>query len=145
MSNPVWFRSLYWRIALGFVALLAVLLAAQGLVFLWLTGRVAAAWPGRSATELASSIASDLGRELSVHPELDINEYVNSHFSSAFRSFVVVMRDGRVVFSRRVVPPPFLERAAWTKLFGEPTPAGFGWRGPGFGRQPPGRAGPRTP
>src|ERR1700680_4886025 len=109
MSNPVWYRSLYWRIALGFVALLAVLLAAQGLVFLWLTGQVAAAWPGRSATELASNVASDLGRELSVHADLDINGYVNARFSSAFRPFAVVMRDGRVVFSRRVVPPALIE------------------------------------
>ena len=29
MSDPVWYRSLYWRIAFGFVALLAVLLLAQ--------------------------------------------------------------------------------------------------------------------
>jgi signal transduction histidine kinase len=136
MSSPVWYRSLYWRIALGFVALLAVLLAAQGLVFLWLTGRVAAAWPGRSASELASSVAADLSRELAVHPDLDINEYVNSRFTSAFRSFAVVMRDGRAIRSRRVLPPPLIERAAWARLFGESSSAAFGHRGPPLDRPP---------
>ena len=37
---PVWYRSLYWRIAFGFVALLAVVLVAAGLLFLWLTDRI---------------------------------------------------------------------------------------------------------
>ena len=40
MSDPVWYRSLYWRIAFGFVAMLAILLLAQGLLFLWLTDRI---------------------------------------------------------------------------------------------------------
>jgi len=41
MPRPIWFRSLYWRIALGFVAMLAALLFVQGMLFLWLTGRFA--------------------------------------------------------------------------------------------------------
>ena len=40
MSEPVWYRSLYWRIAFGFIALLAVVLVAQVVVFLWLTDRI---------------------------------------------------------------------------------------------------------
>lgn len=133
MSDPVWFRSLYWRIAIGFVALLAVLLTAQGLVFLWLTGRVAAAWPGRSASELASAIASDLSEQLVANPDLDLDNHVNSRYQSAFRSFAVVMRNGRRAFSRRVPPPPSIERAARARLWGE-SPPGPGWRGPDFGR-----------
>ena len=39
MSSRIWFRSLYWRIALGFVALLAAVLLAQTVLFLWLTDR----------------------------------------------------------------------------------------------------------
>jgi signal transduction histidine kinase len=119
MSDPVWYRSLYWRIALGFVALLATLLAVQGLVFLWLTGRVAAVWPGRSASELATSIAADLSQELTAHPDTDISEYVNRRYQSAFRSFEVVMRDGRVAASRRVLPPQSITRAAGVHLFGD--------------------------
>src|SRR5438477_12712473 len=110
MSDLVWYRSLYWKFALAFVALLAVLLAAQGLVFLWLTGRVAAVWPGRSATELATSIANDLSQELTAHPDTDIADYLNTRYKNAFRSFAVIMRDGRVAFSRRVQPPPQIQR-----------------------------------
>ena len=36
-SKPVWYRSLYWRVGLGFVAFLALLLVAQALLFVWLT------------------------------------------------------------------------------------------------------------
>jgi signal transduction histidine kinase len=130
---------LYWRIALAFVALLATLLAVQGLVFLWLTGRVAAVWPGRSATELASSIAADVSQELTVHPETDIGEYVNRRYQSAFRSFEVVMRDGRVAASRRVLPPQNITRAAATHLFGDNgvPPSLFGRRPAGRGDFPP--------
>jgi histidine kinase len=139
MSDPVWYRSLYWRIAMGFVALLAVLLSAQGLVFLWVTGRVASEWLGRSAAELATSISSDLSRELAVNPSLDIDDYANSRYSSAFRSFVIVMSDGRPVYSRRVMPPsPSAERAARSRLYDEGVLVP-GRRGPGdfdrgFGR-----------
>src|SRR3989304_73387 len=83
-GKPVWYRSLYWRIALGFVALLAVLLTIQGLVFLWLTGRVASAWPGRSASELADSMAVDLSRELTARADTDISDYVNARYQSTF-------------------------------------------------------------
>jgi anti-sigma-K factor RskA len=39
IEHRVWHRSLYWRIALGFIAFLAVLLVAQALLFLVLAGR----------------------------------------------------------------------------------------------------------
>ena len=146
MSDPVWYRSLYWRIALGFVALLAVLLSAQGLVFLWVTGRVASGWPGRSAAELATSIAADLSRELAVKPDLDIDTYTNSRYSGAFRSFAIVMSDGRPVYSRRVTPPlPQAERSARDKLVEEgvvlPFRRGSGDFDRGFGRGGGGRRG----
>jgi hypothetical protein len=34
MSEPVWYRSLYWRIGFGFIALLAVVLVTQIVIFL---------------------------------------------------------------------------------------------------------------
>src|SRR2546426_12691606 len=120
MSKIVWYRSLYWRIALGFVLLLAILLSAQGVVFLWLTGQIAGQWFGRSASELAQAIAGDVATELVRNPDADIDAVVNSRYQGAFRSFVVVMRDGRQVFSRRVASPPQLDRAARAKLFPEP-------------------------
>jgi two-component system sensor histidine kinase BaeS len=46
------------------------------------------------------------------------------------------MRDGRAIFSRRVLPPPLIERAAWAKLFGENGSAAFGRRGGPLDRPP---------
>ena len=39
MSEGVWYRSLYWRIATGFILFLASVLVIQGGVFLWLLDR----------------------------------------------------------------------------------------------------------
>ena len=61
MSDPVWYRSLYWRIAFGFIALLAVLLLAQGFVFLWLTDRIVGT-PARTPAQLAALVAEDVPR-----------------------------------------------------------------------------------
>jgi hypothetical protein len=54
MSDPVWYRSLYWRIAFGFIAMLAILLLAQGLLYLWLTDRLMGS-PARTPAALAES------------------------------------------------------------------------------------------
>ena len=35
-GRVVWYRSLYWRIALGFVATVAIVLVLQAALFLWL-------------------------------------------------------------------------------------------------------------
>ena len=130
MAELIWHRSLYWRIALGFVALLATLLVAQGIIFLWLTGRAAELLPGRSPTEYAQTIAADVAASLPAQPGLDIDAYLNERYQTTYRPFVVAMRDGRTASSQRIVPPPVLARAAVTRLMIEsgslPKP------GPGF-------------
>ena len=137
MPEIVWYRSLYWRIALGFVALLAILLTVQGLMFLWLTGQGTEFLPGRSPGEYAQTIAADLATNLAEHADLDIEAHLNDRYTSAYRAFVVVTRDGRTVNSRRVRPPFELSRAAFGRLMGR-GPAGPG--GPGG----PGPGGPRS-
>ena len=47
LSGPRWYRSLYWRIGLGLFAFLALMLAAQGALFLWTTDRIAGSMPAR--------------------------------------------------------------------------------------------------
>ena len=61
MPDPVWFRSLYWRIAIGFIAMLAVVLSLQAGLFLWLTGRFA---ESRACFEIFSDISSTSGQLL---------------------------------------------------------------------------------
>ena len=54
----VWYRSLYWRIAFGFVALLAAMLVAQGACSLWLTDASSAVL--RSGPAAGDGVASEL-------------------------------------------------------------------------------------
>ena len=144
MPDIVWYRSLYWRIGLGFVALLAVLLAAQGLVFLWLTGRGTEFLPGRSPGEYAQTIAADLAVSLAENPALDLDAHLNDRYTSTYRPFVVVTRDGRQASSRRVRPPSELSRAAFGRLMGRGAGGGRGGPPPfergEFGRGGDGRA-----
>ncbi len=93
MSDPVWYRSLYWRITFGFIALLAMLLLVQGLLFLWLTDRFVVS--SRPPSELARQVATDVGAELERNPGVKIEDYVRSRFSHVFQPFLVVLRDGQ--------------------------------------------------
>jgi signal transduction histidine kinase len=134
MPEIAWYRSLYWRIALGFVALLATLLAVQGVAFLWITGRASDLLPGRSPAEYAQTIAGDLAVILRDQPTIDLDPYLNGRYTTKYRPFVVVTRDGRTITSRAVMPPPDLARGAMGRLTGEGPPrSGRGPRGGGGG------------
>jgi signal transduction histidine kinase len=111
MPDPRWFQSLYWRIAIGFVATLAVLLLAQAALFLWLTGRFAVSPSSRTPQELADQVARDLSDELTENPPLDLDAYVAERFGDIPQPFMVLMRDGRRASNRPgALPPGFGER-----------------------------------
>jgi signal transduction histidine kinase len=115
MGELVWYRSLYWRIALTFVALITAVLVIQTVVFLWITGR-AAEFFGESSAAFAQSIATDLSEKLSADPSLDVEAYLLDRHSNASRAFVVAFTDGQAVLSRRVPPPPNTARTALNRL-----------------------------
>lgn len=157
MGDPVWYRSLYWRIALGFVALLAAVLVVQGLVFLWISGRMEDLFPNRSPAQFAARIAADVASELTERPGADLDAFLSARYPGTSRGFAVVLSDGRTVVSRRVPPPPNLSRIARSRLFDESDegrrgrprgrrPGDDGWREQGFGRGGPGAGsgGPRS-
>jgi signal transduction histidine kinase len=138
MVETLWYRSLYWRIAIGFIGTLAVLLAAQVVVFLWISGRAAEFWPGRTPAEYAQVIAADVSVALAEQPAVDLDAHVNARFTSPYRAFAIVMRDRTVVYGRRVPPPPMIGRAAMIQLNLVPgEERGRGGRGRG-GRPGPG-------
>jgi signal transduction histidine kinase len=99
-----WYRSLYWRIGLGLLAFLALMLAAQGALFLWTTERIAGSMPASSPQRLADLVASDIGAALDDNPGLDLAQYVREHYGNVFQAFVVLMRDGRTVSNHDDVP-----------------------------------------
>src|SRR5512134_1830040 len=108
MPDPVWYKSLYWRIAFGFIAMLAALLLAQGLVLMWLTDRVVG-WSAQSPQELVTSVATELSTALARKPDLTLDSYVRDEFSHIYRPFAVVMVDGRAASNRPTgLPPTYL-------------------------------------
>ena len=114
-----WYGSLYWRIVVGFVALLATLLVVQTLLFLWLTGRFVTSPLSRTPQELADHVARDVSDALSDNPDLDLTQHVRERFGDVRQPFLVLMRDGRRASNRPGMLPP------------------------GFPRGGPGRRGPR--
>ena len=124
MSERVWYRSLYWRIAFGFIALLAVLLLAQGILFLWLTGRLDESPQGRTAQQTADFVARELSEALTTDPAIDLDRFIRERVGNVHRPFVIQLRDGRRASNRpSALPPGFME--------------GRGRGGPGFRRPPP--------
>ena len=136
MSDPVWYRSLYWRIAFGFIALLAILLIAQGVLYLWLTDRFVGT-AARTPTQLAALVASEVSSELEQKPDLNVEEFVRSRYSHVYQPFLVVLKDGRRGSNRPTALPPDLHRVAQARLrFGPPgTPRPDGRGGEPFGRR----------
>ncbi len=104
-----WYRSLYWRIALGLIAFLALMLAAEGGIFLWMADRIAGSMPARSPRRLAELVASDLGTALTANRDLDLEVYLREQFGQVLQTFVVIMRDGQIVTNHDDVPPRLLE------------------------------------
>ncbi len=114
-GGPVWYRSLYWRIAIGLVALFAALLVLQALVFLWLSGTIAANLMGSSPEELAKQVATETAAGLQQNPALDLESFVRERYGRYYQPLIVVMDDGRV--ARNHEPPDMAGR-------------GQGYRGP---------------
>ena len=132
MSDPVWYRSLYWKIAFGFIAMLAVLLLSQVLLFLWLTDRIFAATP-RTPAQLATMVAEEVGSEIQQRPDVDLEAFVRDRFSHVYQPFVVVLTNGQRASNRPNGLPPELFRSAQGRLRAELFGGGrFGDSGRGF-------------
>src|SRR5512137_1369824 len=99
MSDRPWHRSLYWRIALGFILCLALVLVAQGLLFLWLVARADGALPSHTLLDIANVVAQDIGDELEDHPDLDVSDYIHQHYGQMMRR-VSVFIAGRAYATR---------------------------------------------
>ncbi len=148
-GRVVWYRSFYWRIAIGFVATVAVVLALQAALFLWLasTNETIGMRPGRVATvaaaELSSALEADAG--------LDVDAWLAREFGRGPHG-VFVVRGDRIHRSGPFEVPPFLERMARFRLrvpdqFADEPPPGPppDGRPPGDGRGPRPRRPPFQP
>jgi len=132
--RPVWFRSLYWRIALGSIAVLAVLLLVQAVVFLWMSGTIATTLLGQSPDRIAADAAKEVADALKKDPAADIEKLVRERYGSLPQPLMVVLEDGRAVRNHELPPPDDVRRRP-------------GWQpgAAGPGRGVPGQAMPGGP
>ena len=109
---PAWYRSLYWRVALGTLGLIVVLLAVQAGLVLWVVGQSDRSVLARPPIGLARLVASDLGAALEAEPGADPEALLRDSFGRVPQDVFVVFTDGRVVTNRRFsVPEPALSAA----------------------------------
>jgi signal transduction histidine kinase len=150
-TKPVWYRSLYWRIAFGFVALLAVVLILQVLIFLWLTDRIVGP-SSKSPHQLATNVAAEIAPDLAADSTLRLEPYLRDKFGHIYQPFLVVLNDGRFGSNRFDRLPPGFARALLSRMRrsgrpGDPGRSGEPWRSGESGRGGPfeGRGGPPEP
>ncbi len=86
-------HSLYWRIAIGFIACIAIVLGIQGGLLLWMVSR----FDPDSRTNFTLRVANDLAHELVRNPGLDVDRFVRANYSTPPRAFYVIMTDRTVV------------------------------------------------
>ena len=107
-----WYRSLYWRIALGVVGFLAAMLLVQAMLFVWVVSQSGRSLPGQSPGRFASDVALDLATVLARDPQVDLARYVNDQYAQYTHPFFVMLADGRVIMSGSTsFPKPMLDMA----------------------------------
>jgi len=94
-----WYRSLYWRIALGVVGFLAAMLVVQAVLFVWAVSQTGRTLPGQSPVRLAATVALDLANVLERDPQADVEKYVHEQYAQYTHPFFVMLANGRVVTS----------------------------------------------
>jgi len=124
--------SLYLRIGLGFILLLALMLAAQAGLFLWLAVQSEGALPPRMLADFADLVADEIEAEAARTPGLDLEQYARTRFPELHRPVVLVFSDGRLVAEKgAALPPPVAEWAVdRVRRVAEAPPPGSP-RGPG--------------
>ena len=105
---PNWYRSLYWRIGIGFVLFLAAVLAVQGGTLVYLISRMEVG-PGQTPPEVTRLVARDLGEALASNPQLDIQQFLRQEYEGRV-PLVAIMKDGGVFSTDNTMPPDDLVR-----------------------------------
>ena len=111
-TRPAWYRTLYWRVALGTLALIVVLLAAQAALVLWVVGQADRSVLARPPLGLARLIAADLGAALEAEPTAHAERLLRESFGRVPQNVFVVFTDGAVITNRRFNVPDAILAAA---------------------------------
>ena len=150
-SPQRWYRSLYWRIAIGFILTLAAVLVVQATLFVWVLSRGGPTLPGQPE-RFAQAVAVDVGEALRSDPSTDLAAYIDDQYSRDAHPFFVMLVDGRVFANFPGPYPEPLLRGARARLQRglafdrDRFRRGPGGRGRGFGPGgPPPPDGPPPP
>ena len=134
-----WYRSLYWRIALGFVLCLAAMLVVQALLFIWVASRSGPTVPGQPPDRFARTVAQELAQAFERDPALNVGEFLREQYGREAHPLFVLLADGRE-FNNGGGPAPeallAMARARLRNGLTERVPSGGPPRGPmsGLGR-----------
>jgi signal transduction histidine kinase len=109
---PVWYRSLYWRVAIGTLAVILVLLAVQAALVIWVVGRSDRSMTRRAPLVVASLVVAELSASLEADAPPDPQSALRDAFGRAPQNIAFVIRDGGVATNRRFELPAALEAAA---------------------------------
>ena len=116
MSERRWTSSLYWRIAVGFISLLASTLVLQAALFLWMTVRTEGGEPPKMLADVAMLLATDLAATIEANPALDLEAYARRRVRELSRPAAVILPNGRVIAPRGLALPRGIERFAIRRL-----------------------------
>jgi signal transduction histidine kinase len=111
MSNPTrpvrsFGRSLYWRIGFGFILFLAITLALQFALFIWVAGATEGGMPERMGRDFAELVASEFEAAIARDPALDLEAYARKRINELHRPAVIILADGRTIAPPGVTMPP---------------------------------------
>jgi signal transduction histidine kinase len=92
-----WYRSLYWRIAIGFMLSLAVMLVVQAVLFIWVASAGGPTMPGQPPARFAETVALDIAGAIEREPTLDVEKFVHEQYGRDSHPVLVMMRGGHVI------------------------------------------------
>lgn len=107
-----WYRSLYWRIALGFMFLLALMLGVQAASFVWIAVQTEGGVPERVGRDFAELVAREFEAALVEEPGLDLKRYADMRLQELARPTFVTFPDGTVLAPPGEEVPPGVQRFA---------------------------------
>jgi signal transduction histidine kinase len=106
-----WYRSLYWKIAIGFMACLATMLVVQALLFLWVASRSGPTVPGQPPERFAGVVAQEISAALDRDSQLDLRQFVRAEYGGSAHPVFVLMADGRTAGNGGTFPEPLVRQA----------------------------------
>jgi signal transduction histidine kinase len=109
IGTPRWYRSLYWRIGIGFVVFLALILTVQVVFLAWMVDRSVGTLPGRSPWKFAEIVAADVSSKLTRSQQTDLEQYLQRKYAQVSHPFFLLLTDGRLV-TNGVQPAPLLQQ-----------------------------------